>query len=298
MSWTLKEKANYTHMVWRNGKGKSTQIHIEPENLTLSDPFKWRISTATITSAGAFSSFEGYKRTIVLISGNQLTLFHKQKPQEPVSLEYFKPYSFSGSWDTDSIFQSKPSPALLSVPQMPPPELAGTKDYLSTTAAGNNSGSYSSSPNSPILPHILMNTAPPTRTLEESQDFGVISKDGEYDHEVEVIPFTSNDDRTDYQIVLDPTSFPNRSSLVLYSYNSKFTIKKKGIEGTYQKCRILSQHSLVIKDMVTSPSSSQQQQQLHLQPPSIIVKCNEKNENSHLIVIKITPTTSLTKPKE
>jgi len=108
-SWIIKEETDYNEMVWRNGKGKSIQVHIEPQNMTLQDPFDWRISSAVIGIAGPFSSFEGYQRTVIILKGNKLSLYHRQRPNETIHLDYFQPYGFDGGWDTDSEF-TIPSP--------------------------------------------------------------------------------------------------------------------------------------------------------------------------------------------
>ncbi|KAF2071653.1 hypothetical protein CYY_007028 [Polysphondylium violaceum] len=109
-AWIIKEETDYNEMVWKNGKGKSIQVHIEPPNMTLQDPFDWRISSAVIGIAGPFSSFEGYQRTVVILKGNKLSLYHRQKPNETINLDYFQPYGFDGGWDTDSEF-TIPSPS-------------------------------------------------------------------------------------------------------------------------------------------------------------------------------------------
>ncbi|EFA77299.1 non-SMC condensin II complex [Heterostelium album PN500] len=52
MKWYAKDSSNYKHMVWKSGKGKSVQIHIEPESMTIQDPFAWRISSGNYCQYG------------------------------------------------------------------------------------------------------------------------------------------------------------------------------------------------------------------------------------------------------
>ncbi|MBG6219690.1 MULTISPECIES: HutD family protein [unclassified Janthinobacterium] len=60
---------------WKNGGGSTTEIAIAPEGAGF-DHFDWRISLATITASGPFSSFPGIDRSLMLVDGDsvQLTL--------------------------------------------------------------------------------------------------------------------------------------------------------------------------------------------------------------------------------
>jgi hypothetical protein len=60
-------------MPWKNGGGTTTEIAIFPEGASLSD-FDWRISTAHVAGDGAFSSFPGIDRTLVVLSGGGIRL--------------------------------------------------------------------------------------------------------------------------------------------------------------------------------------------------------------------------------
>ena len=60
---------------WKNGGGSTMEIAISPAGAGLMD-FDWRISLATITASGPFSSFPGIDRSLMLVDGDsvQLTL--------------------------------------------------------------------------------------------------------------------------------------------------------------------------------------------------------------------------------
>ena len=60
---------------WKNGGGSTMEIAISPAGAGLRE-FDWRISLATITASGPFSSFPGIDRSLMLVDGDsvQLTL--------------------------------------------------------------------------------------------------------------------------------------------------------------------------------------------------------------------------------
>lgn len=60
---------------WKNGGGSTMEIAISPPDAGFDD-FDWRISLATITASGPFSSFPGIDRSLMLVDGDsvQLTL--------------------------------------------------------------------------------------------------------------------------------------------------------------------------------------------------------------------------------
>jgi environmental stress-induced protein Ves len=58
--------SSYRTVPWKNGGGTTQEILREPPEPT---PFAWRLSLASIDAAGPFSAFEGYQRTLVLVSG-------------------------------------------------------------------------------------------------------------------------------------------------------------------------------------------------------------------------------------
>ncbi|KYQ88593.1 hypothetical protein DLAC_11332 [Tieghemostelium lacteum] len=287
MSWTIKEKTDYLHMIWKNGKGKSVQMHIEPENMTLEDPFKWRISSATITIAGAFSQFDGYNRTLIILKGNKLTLYHRQQPNSSVNLDHFTPYTFKGCWETDSTFQISPPPQPILPISILNHSYSSTGSLLSTNSnsnasSGDNSPSITSSQSSLLL-SASTNSASAypifLPQVEETVDFNVISKENEFDHSCRVHSF--NNENRELTITLDTSNTPSGTTFIFYPYQTTITVKSKGEEGSYQKCKVLSENLLIIRDIHLKP---QQTKQLY-----ITCKDNETLKNANLVVIQISP---------
>ncbi len=67
--------ADYFRMPWKNGRGYTDQIAIEPIGAnSSSDGFDWRLSAATVSEDGPFSIFEGCDRWLTVIEGNGLKL--------------------------------------------------------------------------------------------------------------------------------------------------------------------------------------------------------------------------------
>ena len=58
---------------WKNGGGTTTEIAVAPSGAGL-DEFDWRISLATITQSGPFSSFPGIDRSLALVDGDGVLL--------------------------------------------------------------------------------------------------------------------------------------------------------------------------------------------------------------------------------
>ena len=78
---------------WKNGGGVTRQIAVFPATAGFDD-FDWRISTARIDSAGAFSHFAGIDRTLAVTGG---ILDFCQSGQAPVRLTAESPaVSFAG----------------------------------------------------------------------------------------------------------------------------------------------------------------------------------------------------------
>ncbi len=58
---------------WKNGGGSTMEIAISPPGAGLME-FDWRISLATITASGPFSSFPGIDRSLMLVEGDSVQL--------------------------------------------------------------------------------------------------------------------------------------------------------------------------------------------------------------------------------
>lgn len=65
--------ASRTLRPWKNGGGTTFEQAAGPPGSDLSS-FDWRISVAEVAADGAFSTFEGIDRTLVLIEGNGVEL--------------------------------------------------------------------------------------------------------------------------------------------------------------------------------------------------------------------------------
>lgn len=60
--------ADHAVSVWKNGGGTTREIAAYPAGASLDD-FDWRLSMATVSSDGPFSSFPGIDRILTVISG-------------------------------------------------------------------------------------------------------------------------------------------------------------------------------------------------------------------------------------
>lgn len=82
--------SEYRDMPWKNGGGVTTQILASPP----SGAFDWRVSIATVNADGPFSSFTGYERHIMTLSGEGMALDIEGRGK--FILEPLRPFSFSG----------------------------------------------------------------------------------------------------------------------------------------------------------------------------------------------------------
>ena len=64
---------DYKRMPWKNGKGETAEIAVFPPDASIDD-FDCRISIASVVEDGAFSMFENVDRTLVVLSGEGVTL--------------------------------------------------------------------------------------------------------------------------------------------------------------------------------------------------------------------------------
>jgi len=79
---------------WKNGGGTTRTLASHPPASGL-DAFQWRISLAEITASGAFSSFPGIDRTILLWRGEGMVL-HSPAWLDQALTEPCKPFAFRG----------------------------------------------------------------------------------------------------------------------------------------------------------------------------------------------------------
>ncbi|BDX01813.1 hypothetical protein MACH16_05610 [Marinomonas pontica] len=67
------EPSQYLRMPWKNGLGETLEIQRHEDKIGL----RFRISQASVVENGMFSDFSGLHRTLVLLSGEGMTLGHK-----------------------------------------------------------------------------------------------------------------------------------------------------------------------------------------------------------------------------
>ena len=82
--------SDYRVMPWKNGGGETTEIFVSP----LTGNFDWRVSIAKVNLDGPFSTFGGYERHIMTLSGQGMMLDIEGRGVS--ELEPLKPFSFSG----------------------------------------------------------------------------------------------------------------------------------------------------------------------------------------------------------
>ncbi|MCU6432942.1 HutD family protein [Undibacterium sp. Jales W-56] len=64
---------DYKTMPWKNGGGSTTELAVFPEGASL-EHFVWRVSTALVSSDGAFSHFAQIDRSLAILSGAGMSL--------------------------------------------------------------------------------------------------------------------------------------------------------------------------------------------------------------------------------
>ncbi|KAF1042114.1 MAG: Protein Ves [Herbaspirillum frisingense] len=79
---------------WKNEGGQTRELCVEPADADFSN-FIWRASVADVGRDGAFSTFDGIARTIVLLEGGGFTM-HSGGAEIHDLRECFAPYAFAG----------------------------------------------------------------------------------------------------------------------------------------------------------------------------------------------------------
>ncbi|ALS59185.3 hypothetical protein AT302_04855 [Pandoraea norimbergensis] len=80
-------------MPWKNGLGVTTELAVA--HRTGEDGFDWRISTATVATAGPFSVFAGIDRSLAIVRGGSLTLNVEGRDDVTLTTQT-SPYAFGG----------------------------------------------------------------------------------------------------------------------------------------------------------------------------------------------------------
>jgi uncharacterized protein len=98
-------ESGYRAVPWKNGGGTTREIHREPSD---GATFDWRLSLATIDSPGPFSAFDGFARTLVLVSGAGVELSFGQHGHSRLDT-VGQMVSFDGAWQTSCKLLDGPS---------------------------------------------------------------------------------------------------------------------------------------------------------------------------------------------
>ncbi len=86
---------------WKNGRGVTEELALFPDRAAFErGDFDWRVSKAAVDADGAFSSFPGFERILVVTHGEGLVLAHGDDASR-VRLRALEPYRFSGDWSTE-----------------------------------------------------------------------------------------------------------------------------------------------------------------------------------------------------
>ena len=94
-------------MPWLNGGGSTTELLVDPPGATLQTGFRWRLSQAGLEQSGPFSRFDGYDRTLLLLTGRGVRLDHG--PQGRVLLaQPLDACVFPGEWETQGVLVDGP----------------------------------------------------------------------------------------------------------------------------------------------------------------------------------------------
>ncbi len=102
MDYKIVRKENQKERLWIGGVSK--ELYIYPDGSTINSPFNFRVSTASINPGEYnFTFFKGYKRLLILLSGNvKLDVDGKDYYLKPLSHIFF-----SGDSHTSSLAEEK-----------------------------------------------------------------------------------------------------------------------------------------------------------------------------------------------
>lgn len=93
MAVQLLPAALRTAVPWKNGGGLTREVAADPPGATLDD-FRWRVSTAEVTSCGPFSRFAGVDRTLCVLAGELFLEFTEARGV--VLASGSEPFGFAG----------------------------------------------------------------------------------------------------------------------------------------------------------------------------------------------------------
>lgn len=92
--------AQVAPMPWKNGGGHTRELACWPPGAGL-DAFEWRVSVASVASAGPFSAFEGIDRHIMVLEGEGLRLRAPGQGLDHALGQPWQPFAFAGEWAPD-----------------------------------------------------------------------------------------------------------------------------------------------------------------------------------------------------
>lgn len=102
---TLLKPADFKVMPWKNGRGTTAEIAVEPPGAAIdSDSLLWRLSSAKITESGEFSPFPGFDRFLTLTEGKEVTISGAEK----IRLRSGDVHHFSGDQSVSAELQAGP----------------------------------------------------------------------------------------------------------------------------------------------------------------------------------------------
>ena len=102
MTAVVRRAADRPAQPWRNGGGVTRDVARYPET----GEFDWRVSVADIDRDGAFSTFEGVDRVIVLVEGEAMTLTVSGVDH---ALSWGEPFGFDGGQPTSCCLPGPPT---------------------------------------------------------------------------------------------------------------------------------------------------------------------------------------------
>lgn len=91
---TLITAEQYSAKAWKNGQGETLEIARD-----LSEPFRWRVSLASLKEENQFSLFPGYERWIAFLGDRSVRLVHPATKFERL-IAPVEPVRFSGDVET------------------------------------------------------------------------------------------------------------------------------------------------------------------------------------------------------
>jgi environmental stress-induced protein Ves len=101
----IRRRADHVRMPWANGRGETLELAIHPAGASLGT-FDWRISVATVSEPGPFSSLPGVDRVLLMLDDVDAVL---QVDDERHTMRRFDQVAFSGDADVALIAVSAPA---------------------------------------------------------------------------------------------------------------------------------------------------------------------------------------------